>query len=279
MTDRALGNPLGNPLGLAREASSQAPEPLIVDFLGTGAGEYRVPHGYRRLRITVVGAGGGGRFGTPAGYGGGGGGGGLSQSGILDAVPGSVISYYAGKGKQGLKGEDSYAKYKSVSLLATGGAGGVDELNYLPKPGGTGFGGLINRTGGFGANGAGSGGGGAAGTTGDGGDGSAGGQAPVTFPGNGGGGGAKSSGAAAGGGGVAAPGGVYNASYQYTGDTQTEWLWGHPGQNARTYTDQSTYTNNRGDGGAWGGGGGGPPSSVNQAGSVGGHGGVRIELW
>lgn len=166
MADRALGNPLGNPLGLAKKKAAIAP--VVIYLKGPLTGRYMIDGTQSAFRVTVIGAGGGATY-FAGGNGNGGGGGGLSQSAIIPAQGRVSIDYViAGPGAPSTDGGDTSATFSGVKLLATGGKrGGAAQGNPYGSNGGlggVGSGGLKNHTGGKG----GSGGGGASGVDDDG---------------------------------------------------------------------------------------------------------------
>lgn len=281
MADRALGNPLGNPLGLARAGSSPDDgssffnkPPAIYDFISPGTGEFIVPDGFSLIRVTAVGGGGGGVLDS------GGGGGGLSRSAVLPIRPGAPVLFTVGaKGKGNTSpatttsGGDTSASFLDVSLLAEGGG------KASVSSGGRGFGGVDNYTGGAGGRG----GGGAAGWDANGGDGASGypeRDAP-SVPGlsSGGGGAAYYASSSdyrrpgGGGGGVCAPGGAAANTLSDLGRGAAPIIFGGAGS--------SGIANSAGQGGVFGGGGGAGryTSGTSYSGGDGGVGGVRIELW
>jgi len=296
MADRALGNPLGNPLGLVRAAAAPT-IPAVIDLV-SGSGTYQTPRGFKKLRVTVVGGGGGG-----AAIGSGGGGGGCSRSAVID-IPGGAsvaIEYQVGgggpgaassidNGGGGYAGGTSLASFLGNALSATGGQGGLYINNSASGGvGGVGAGGLDNFTGGAGGNWSSTnksgGGGGGAGYDGDGGAGGFGyvsgttGQAqPGVNHGGGGGGSTRnttSSQPAGGGGGAGSVGGMFatNSGAMAPGTSAYERNpIGLPGGNATSYGSGNWIGGHGGQGGGGGGGGYG-------VGGNGGSGVVRIELW
>ena len=252
MSARELGNPLGNPLGLAREptvheVSPLLKDPTIVDFISASglSGVYTVTPDYKFMRVTVVGAGGAGSSGSQAGSGGG-----LAQTNVIPVEGRYIDITYRSAARTAAgtfaRGASSSASFLSYSLLATGGGTGASA--------GTGTGGDYNFQGGTAATG---GGGGAAGPRDAGGNGAGNGSAAGSSKTGGGGGYFVGFSSAGGGGGVGASGsGSVSAPAQPPGANN---LWGG--------------TSNTADGGLWGGGG----SSARN--SFGGEGGVRIELW
>lgn len=178
-----VGNGLG---GLPKKAASSSSLSTVL-FFDSGSGDFKIPSGFSKVRITAVGPGGNGS-GT-----GGGGGGGLSATNILSIQGGELVSYIVGT-----PGLDSKVSFKGYNLV--GGAGGFANASVAGAPG-VGSGGDINFSGGSGGSGNTfrAGGGGAAGlgsNGGDGGNGNAAGSAPAIdngpLAGGGGGGGANS---------------------------------------------------------------------------------------
>lgn len=93
MVDRALGNPLGNPLGLARDisvANAMPPPKAIIGLNNTAYLEWSPSDTVKKIRISAIGDGGSGGYGAAnstsgGGYGGGGGSGGEVLSDVIDA--------------------------------------------------------------------------------------------------------------------------------------------------------------------------------------------------
>ncbi len=121
----------------------------------TSSGNFTVPVGVTRLKVTVIGGGGAGGSNTIAPSGGGGAGG--SSLAILTAlIPGTVIPVTVGTGGTsssgstgGSGGTSSFGTYVS----ATGGLGGVGGTTYGPMAGGaggSGVGGTVNNIGSYG---------------------------------------------------------------------------------------------------------------------------------
>lgn len=281
----ALGNPLGNPLVLAKQRVDKSLiAPSKVLYLLSGSGTYLLDTtGFTRARITAVGAGGGGS-GYQSSNGGGGGG--------TDCTPqipvgGGLISliYACGVGgtggiNGGTAGGDTTAQFMGYSLSAGGGQSGK-----LGGAGGrAGVRGFVGGNGGLRTNWSGGGGGGAASSEGPGGNGGTAsvGSNVALNAGAGGGAGydfqsANASGGG-GGGGMGANGGT--PTLGYAGGSNPGLL-----ANMRTNRmgeDGIINADNAygGRGGlAGGGGGGGGSYYTSSTGGNGGDGGVRIELW
>lgn len=205
MADRALGNPLGNPLGLARAADKpkgiETINPVTLYFYGerTNAvdGVFLIPEEYGFFRVTAIGGGAGSSGATSLG----GGGGGVSRSAVLKRMSGDAIEYsIAAGGGSGVNGGTATASFRDIRLRATGGVS-------VTGAGGVGTGGVNNTRGGAATS---QGGGGCGGILTDGGPGGVTGQTPQLYTGDGGGGGAANTtnNAGAGGGGFGMPGGV-----------------------------------------------------------------------
>ena len=273
--DRALGNPLGNPLGLARSGvPSLAPEPLVVDIT-SGAGEYVVPAGYRFVRIIAVGAGSSGVYYNSLGKGGGGGAVAKTLPIPLNGRP-VTISYEIGMGGVPVAngfmapGGDTLVKFLGYDIVAGGGRFGGTAVGI----GGTATGGDFNYAG-SGAGQSGSAAGGAAGLFG-------GGYDPLSACG---GYGASATGSNGGGGG----GGIDGHGGRRYNNTEFLVTWTFPQISPKPEVSYRTFpgTNGNngvlaqkgGDGGAWGGGGGAAYSSTPENQGKGGNGGLRIELW
>ena len=103
-------------------------------FTAAGSSNFTVPAGITRIKVLIVGAGGGGCYGSGLGYGGlGGAGGGVV--GVLDVTPGEVLSILVGAGGAGIVGANpgSGGAGSSISrgatLLAAAGGGGGGNGN------------------------------------------------------------------------------------------------------------------------------------------------------
>ena len=134
----------------------------------SGSGNWTVPGGVHKIRVTCVGGGGGGGGGGPGGgYAGGGGGGGgtlvsLATTSIVSTTPGATINYTVGAGGAGgSAGSGGGSGTATTFTGATTGAGGT--------AGSTGGTAATGGSGGFGGDGAtgGAGAGGSAGVTGN----------------------------------------------------------------------------------------------------------------
>ena len=267
--DRALGNPLGNPLGLVREAGQRVPDPMIVEITA-GSGVYTIPSGFRYAVITAVGGGGGASYSASGPRGGGGGG--VSRTNPIPLKESMRIEYSIGEGGVPtvagniVPGGDTLVRIAGYEIVA-GGAKPGTVSGSTGCVGGTASGGDFNYKGSDGTL-AGAG-GGAAGLFGDGG---------VGGSGCGGNGGSAVSGQARGGGG----GGGIDGDGGKTQGGGAPALPAAPTQRYLTYPGTSGSdgtTTAGGNGGPWGGGGGSYYSgNVNTQGK-GGNGGVRIELW
>lgn len=131
-----VGPAVGGSLpGLPRKKEAGFTMPLIV-VIDSGSGEFKIPSGYSKVRITAVGAGG-----TSVQNNWGGSGAGLA---ITDFMPasGSITYSVATVGDQNA----TTCSYQGVSLLANNGKTGTST----GAPGGTATGGLRNFTGGSG---------------------------------------------------------------------------------------------------------------------------------
>lgn len=268
MADRALGNPLGNPLGLAR-AGSSPPLAQIVDIT-SGAGEYVVPAGYRFMQVTAVGGGSAGSYQNATIKGGSGGA--VARTKLIPLNGKSLtISYVVGAGgtpalNNITPGGDTTVRFLGYVMVAGGGTRNPPFGDQLAV-GGTASGGDYNFTGGS-AGGGGRLAGGAAGLFGN-----------AYEAGSGSGGQALQDGG--GGGGVGGGGGLGVSII--TGNTEIEL-----GRSPAPSTVVPSFPGSAGGdsvgsvagkGGAWGGGGGGSESATLAYLGAGGHGGVRIELW
>ena len=277
MADRALGNPLGNPLGLARTSgASDVPEPLVVDIT-SGTGEYIVPVGYRFMRVTAVGAGSSGAFYGSLPRGGGGG-----SVGKTVPIPinnrAVVVAYEVGEGGVPTtngsiaNGGDTKVEFLDYKIVA----GGGKSVSVGKAIGGTATGADYNYSGGTPGGGtnytiA----GGAAGLFGD---------AYAALSGSGAyGSSVGSSNAGGGGGGIDGNGGRRYGTTEFLVTGANPQLSPKPDVPYKTFpgTDgkNGVAAQKAGDGGAWGGGGGGAYSSSPADQGKGGNGGVRIELW
>ena len=262
MRPRELGNPLGNPLGLAKVLGVLSINPTIVDFINGASGDFVIPDGFSFFRVTVVGAGGSGfyRDGTFV-YFYSGAGGGLARSAILPIKKGTLISYVAAPmvtySDPSGSGQPSTAKFLDVSLVATGGQGATSSAR-----GGMGSGGVVNYRGGNVESASSNSGAGAAGTNSNGADSVAAGTgkqvAGLNSAGDAGGSGAAQDQNPMGGGGWMGVGQGMPASGSY-------YAGGGP------IGDLASRNAKGSSGGGWGGGGAGR--------GAGGYGGVRIELW
>ena len=256
-------DPLGNPLGLARN-SSQPPNPRTIYLPGSGVsleGTYEIPGMTSFARFTVIGGGAGNAGSGNAG----GGGGGLARSAVMPVTKGQSLSYTAGNwGVRGQSGGTSSLSFGSLLMSATGGRSAGS--------GGIGSGGEINTQGGAAIVG----GGGCGGITTDGGNGGGNATSAVIYAGDGGGGGGGSSGFGGGGGGFGQPGGD-------GGISSTAANAGGPARDRRQGPTRGftvpEYVNGANQGGEFGGGGGGGGSITNPLSGRGGCGGIIIELW
>jgi hypothetical protein len=122
-----------------------AVSPIATMNVFTSSGTFTIPTGVTKVRVTVVGAG-GGAFNSS--YPGGGGGGGTSIKVISGLVPGNTVSVTVGTAVAGGTGNpSSFGSYCSatggaVSTSYYGGAGGIGsngDLNFAGDSGGPGF--------------------------------------------------------------------------------------------------------------------------------------------
>lgn len=148
MADRALGNPLGNPLGLGRKDAAIKSIKSDFVFFTSGSGVFTVDRKlYSFFRVTCVGGGGGARNNsTPYA----GGGGALAMSPILPVRSDVDIAYSVGLGGAsgsytGVKGGDSTASFLDKTLIAGGGMPGTSSARGA---GGVATGGEVNFSGG-----------------------------------------------------------------------------------------------------------------------------------
>lgn len=222
MADRALGNPLGNPLGLARQSTLTRGEAV---FPSPGNHQWVVPTGVFEICAVCVAAGGGGSFnGAGKNEVASGAGGGLAYKNKIKVTPGDILTVVAGAGGrgrdsnnstgvQGQDGGDSYVADSTGLKLchASGGKGGLIGSNVA---GGTWLVGDGGGTGGAGTSqSSASSGGGAAGYSGNGGMGRrpSSGESSPGLGGTGGGGGS---------------GGVFVSSYRIAAGSGGVGLWG-----------------------------------------------------
>ncbi len=91
MSDRELGNPLGNPLAVARAPRTELALRGEVSFLTPGTHYWTVPAGVYSICAVCIGAGG-----YSSGPGGGGGGGGVAYKNNIPVTPGQVIRIVVG---------------------------------------------------------------------------------------------------------------------------------------------------------------------------------------
>lgn len=113
----------------------------------TGSGNWTVPAGVTKIKVTAVGGGGGGSGTAPKpGACGGGGGGGGSTIGIIATTPGASISYSVGAaGGAGTSSTNGGSGGNTTfgALTAGGGAGGIRSVGGIAA-GGTASGGDLN---------------------------------------------------------------------------------------------------------------------------------------
>jgi hypothetical protein len=131
----------------------------IVERITSGSGNWTVPVGVSRIRVTCVGGGGGGRGGGGASRGGGGGGGtniSLVLGDIINVYPGQSIAYSVGAG--GAAGVDGGST--TFTGAVTGDGGKAPSTNAI---GGLGSTGVAGSGGGYGDSSVGGSGGGAGG--------------------------------------------------------------------------------------------------------------------
>ena len=123
----------------------------------TASGNFTVPNGSTLLKVRLCGGGGGGGSGA-SGLGGGGGGAGGYAEGIVSVSPGQVIPVIVGAGGEGGVTGGTSAQSGGPSafsnLTGSGGAGGAAAAAFAPggDPG-SGSGGSISISGGYGSDG------------------------------------------------------------------------------------------------------------------------------
>jgi len=116
----------------------------------TSSGTFTVPAGKTVVKVTMVGAGGSGRFGD-SGTGGGGGSGGYAEGYVTGLTPGGTVAVTVGAGANNSNGgTTSFGSYISITggttgsaaYAGAGGAGGVctgGTLQFSGNTGGSGF--------------------------------------------------------------------------------------------------------------------------------------------
>lgn len=261
MTDRALGNPLGNPLGLARQSTLTRGEAV---FPFPGNHQWVVPTGVFEICAVCVAAGGGGSFnGAGNNRVASGAGGGLAYKNKIKVTPGDILTVVVGAGGRGIDsnnstgvqgqdGGDSYVADSTGSKLchASGGKGGLIGSNVaggtwlVGDGGGTGGAGTFQSTV--------SSGGGAAGYSGNGGQGR---SSNTSLPGLGGTGGGGGS------------GGIFASSYYIAAGSGGVGLWGEGPSGSGGVTTGGELT--AGGGGGSGGSAGSNADRYNLVGSAG----------
>lgn len=248
MADRALGNPLGNPLGLARQYTLNRGDAV---FVVPGEYQWEVPTGVFEICTVCVAAGGGGSFnGAGKNLVASGAGGGLAYKNKIKVTPGDILTVVVGAGGRGrdsnnstgVQGQDGGGSYVADSTglkfcHATGGKGGLIGSNVA---GGTWLVGDGGGTGGAGTfQSSVSSGGGAAGYSGNGGQGMSSSETSPGLGGTGGGGGS---------------GGIFVSSYRIAAGSGGVGLWGKgpSGGGGVTTTDDLAAGGGGGSGGASG---------------------------
>ena len=152
--------------GFIRSTGPTNAIPNIVVFTTTGTSTWTVPTGVFRCKVTCVGAGGSGGYGTAYNMGGGGGGGAVCIKIYNDLTPGQTATVVVGTGGAGTtsvggtnngsnNGGQSSFTYSGSKAEANGGIGGIangtGKSSTTTAFGGEAYGGSINIKGGTGS--------------------------------------------------------------------------------------------------------------------------------
>ena len=124
-----------------------------MNVFSSGNGTWTIPSGVTKVRVTVIGAGGGSPAGNPGTNSGGGGGGGTAIKVYTGLTPGSTITYNVAAGGTGAGATSSVSNGTQtiVSISATGGGAGLVNDAEGVGAGGIGAGGDLNMRGSAGA--------------------------------------------------------------------------------------------------------------------------------
>ena len=135
--------------------------PRQVSFTAPGADTWEVPALVTRIRVTAVGAGGGGVFRAGSNHGGGGGAGGVAVR-TYTVTPGDTVSFTVGHGgagapngpdADGSDGDDTSVTVNSVTIIGRGGIRGRGDASSFGGAGGGATNGQVEIPGGSAASG------------------------------------------------------------------------------------------------------------------------------